>query len=161
MEHGPNVCDAPTIQESVLQNGVAEAISAVFKDDSSFLHILEKKMESVIGHDVEEWVAEIDEELEMLQRKLIRLENAQKDYTKVSDEIYTLREQRQRILAEQAEQDGKLHRMDEMKAYLQETWNIPIEYDEQLVRKLIEKVTIYKHRLIVEFKSGLRVDVEI
>lgn len=54
VEHGPNVCDAPTIQESVLQNGVAEAISAVFKDDSSFLHILEKNMESVIGHDVEE-----------------------------------------------------------------------------------------------------------
>lgn len=97
----------------------------------------------------------------MLQRKLIRLENAQKDYTEVSDEIYTLREQRQRILAEQVEQDGKLQRMDEMKAYLQETWNIPIEYDEQLVRKLIEKVTIYKDRLTVEFKSGLRVDVEI
>jgi site-specific DNA recombinase len=35
------------------------------------------------------------------------------------------------------------------------------EYDEQLVRRLIEKVTIYEDKLTVEFKSGIEIDVEI
>jgi site-specific DNA recombinase len=33
------------------------------------------------------------------------------------------------------------------------------EYDEQLVRRLIEKVSIYEDKFIVEFKSGVTVDV--
>ena len=34
------------------------------------------------------------------------------------------------------------------------------KYDEQLVRRLIEKVTIYEDKFTVEFKSGLTVDVD-
>lgn len=33
------------------------------------------------------------------------------------------------------------------------------EYDEQLVRKLIEKITVYDDKLTIEFKSGVEVDV--
>jgi site-specific DNA recombinase len=33
------------------------------------------------------------------------------------------------------------------------------EYDEQLVRRLIEKVTVYEDKFTVEFKSGMTVDV--
>ncbi|MBS4031644.1 MAG: integrase [Clostridiales bacterium] len=34
------------------------------------------------------------------------------------------------------------------------------EYDESLVRRLIEKVTAYEEKFTVEFKSGVTVDVE-
>ena len=39
------------------------------------------------------------------------------------------------------------------KKYLQKT-------DEQLVRRLIEKVTVYEDKFTVEFKSGVTVDVD-
>ena len=35
------------------------------------------------------------------------------------------------------------------------------EYDEQLVRRLIEKVTVIDNKLTVEFKSGVEIDVLI
>jgi len=35
------------------------------------------------------------------------------------------------------------------------------EYDGQLVRKLIEKVTVFDNKLTVEFKSGVEIDVLI
>jgi hypothetical protein len=35
------------------------------------------------------------------------------------------------------------------------------EYDEQLVRRLIEKVTVFDNKLTVEFKSGVEIDIEI
>jgi site-specific DNA recombinase len=34
------------------------------------------------------------------------------------------------------------------------------EYDETLVRRLVEKVTIHESKFTVEFKSGLTVDIE-
>lgn len=35
-----------------------------------------------------------------------------------------------------------------------------VQYDEALVRRLIEKVTVYEDKFTVEFKSGVTVDVE-
>jgi site-specific DNA recombinase len=34
------------------------------------------------------------------------------------------------------------------------------EYDESLIRRLIEKVTVFEDKFTVEFKSGLTVDVD-
>lgn len=35
------------------------------------------------------------------------------------------------------------------------------EYGESLVRRMVEKVTVYEDRLMVEFKSGLYIEVEM
>lgn len=34
-------------------------------------------------------------------------------------------------------------------------------YDEQIVRKLIEKIMVYDEKVTVAFKSGMEIDVEI
>jgi site-specific DNA recombinase len=47
-----------------------------------------------------------------------------------------------------------------MSAFLQEQPTTITKYDEQLVRWLIEKVTVYGDKFAVEFKSGVMVDVE-
>ncbi len=41
-----------------------------------------------------------------------------------------------------------------MRAFLREQPAAIAEYDESLVRRLIEKVTVYEDKFIVEFKSG-------
>ena len=47
-----------------------------------------------------------------------------------------------------------------MREFLEQQPTEVLEYDEQLVRRLIEKVTVYEERFEVEFKSGMTVDVE-
>ncbi len=34
------------------------------------------------------------------------------------------------------------------------------EFDEALVKKLIEKITVFADHFIVEFKSGITIDIE-
>jgi len=48
----------------------------------------------------------------------------------------------------------------DMSAFFQEQPTALTEYDESLVRLLIEKVTVYEDKFTVEFKSGVAVDVE-
>ena len=48
-----------------------------------------------------------------------------------------------------------------MKEFLNEQSCELEEYDEQLVRRLIEKVTVFEEKVNIEFKSGVEVDVEI
>jgi site-specific DNA recombinase len=51
-------------------------------------------------------------------------------------------------------------RIADMSAFIKKQSTVLAEYDEQLVRRLIERVTIYEDKFIVEFKSGVTVVVE-
>ncbi|NMB98386.1 MAG: recombinase family protein, partial [Clostridiaceae bacterium] len=83
------------------------------------------------------------------------------DYEDVADKIYRLRELKQNALVENAERERKRQRIAEMTDFLNEQSCELEEYDEQLVRRLIEKVTVYEEKVNIEFKSGVEVDVEI
>ena len=160
VEHGPKKCDAPTIQELDLQDAVVKAIQEVFGRKDVFLPVLEKNIKEVLENESGEQIAEIDRRLGELQQELLRLANGKKEYGNVADEIHKLREQRQDVLAQDAERDGRWQRIEEMRAFLEGQVNEPLAYDEQLVRRLVEKITVYEDRLMVEFKSGLEIYVE-
>ena len=160
MEHGPKKCDAPTIQESDLQDAVVKAVQDVLGGKDVFLPVLEKNIREVLEGESGEQIAEIDRRLGELQQELLRRANGKKEYENVADEIHKLREQRQDVLTQDAERDGRRQRIEEMRAFLREQANEPLGYDEQLVRRLVEKITVYEDKLMVEFKSGLEIDVE-
>jgi uncharacterized protein (DUF3084 family) len=101
----------------------------------------------------------VDNRLEELQKELLRRANAKMDYEDIANEIYALREEKQSILAEDVEREGVKKRIEDMIAFLSEQSSEMEEYEEQLVRQLVEKVTVYDGRYKVEFKSGMVVDV--
>ena len=47
----------------------------------------------------------------------------------------------------EAEQDGGRGRMEKMKTILEEQEALPLEYDEQLVQRLVEKIAVYEKEL--------------
>ena len=85
--------------------------------------------------------------------------NAKGNYDSIADEIYHLREIKQNALVDNAEREGMKQRISEMQQFLSEQTQEITEYDEQLVRRLIEKITVFEEKVTVEFKSGTSVDV--
>lgn len=160
VEHGPGRCDAPTIQESDLQAAVVKAINLALGNRDSMMTALQGNIEAVIRQEDETSAEGINARLEELQKELLRLANSKKDYNSVADEIDRLRELKQKALTESAEREGLKKRIAEMREFLTSQTTEVSEYDEQLVRKLIEKVTVYEERFEMEFKSGMTVEVE-
>ena len=72
----------------------------------------------------------------------------------------TLREEDQSILTEAALKHDLQERIEDLISFLDEQTEAVAEYSEALVRRLIEKVTVYDEKLVVEFKSGLTIEVE-
>ena len=50
-------------------------------------------------------------------------------------------------------------RIAEMKQFLETQTGRVTEYDEQIVRRLISKITVFENKLIFEFKSGMAIDL--
>lgn len=60
-----------------------------------------------------------------------------------------------------AVREGARQRVQEMMKYLREQPVEVTEYDEQLVRRLIEKITVYDEKFVVEFKSGVQIEIQM
>ena len=160
VEHGPTACDAPTIQESKLQAAVIKAINLTLGDRESMMATLQENVEAVIRQEDEISSEGIEAKLLELQKELLKLTNSKKDYNSVADEIDRLRELKQNALVESAEREGLKQRIRQMREFLEQQSTEVTEYDELLVRRLIEKVTVYDDRFEVEFKSGAKVRIK-
>ena len=160
VEHGPSKCDAPTILETDLQAAVVKAINLVLGDRDRMIKVLQENIETVLGKKDESAVGDIDSQLEELQKELLKRANDQKEYGDIADEINRLRELKQNVLTESAQREGLKQRIIEMMEFLTEQTGDFEEYEEQLVRQLIEKVMVYEEKFVVKFKSGVEMELE-
>ena len=116
---------------------------------------------TVLNEENDNTTDDIDRKLEELQQQLLIQAKSKNDYEDVADEIYRLRELKQNALVENAEREGKRQRIAEMTDFLNEQSCELEEYDEQLVRRLIEKVTVFDEKMTIEFKSGVTIEGRI
>ena len=160
VEYGPSKCDAPTVLEKELQEAVIKAINMALGGKDDILGALEQNIASVLALEDESSMESINAKLEELQKELLKRANAKEDYKDLADEIDHLRELKQNAMAENAEREGLKQRIAEMQEFLTEQMEQIQEYDESLVRRMVEKVTVYEEKFSVEFKSGTSMDVE-
>ena len=88
-------------------------------------------------------------------------EDAGQGYGELTEQIDALQEEKQKLLLEDANGEGLRQRMNEIVGFLEQQETAMSEYREDLVRKLIERITVYEDRCDVEFKSGIIVEVYI
>ena len=95
-----------------------------------------------------------------VQEELLKVANAKKDYTDVANRVEDLWNEKEKILLNVAKENNEQSRLMELDEFL-DNQELEIEsYDEELVRKLIDKIVIYEENLIVVFKSGFEVEIE-
>lgn len=140
---------------------IVSAINNVLGNRDEFIKILSENIKTIINEDNDKKLNDIDKRLEELQKEILQLAISKVDYNKIADEIYRLRDIKQNVLSEKAERQGKSERIREMEKFLYEHDCLMKEYDDSLVRKLIEKVTVYQEKLEIEFKSGVKIEMTI
>jgi site-specific DNA recombinase len=152
-------CDARTVLESNIEQVLVTAINNTLSGRDAFLATLQNNIESVINRGDDKTLSDIDKRLADLQTQLLKLASSKTDYEDVAEEIYQLREQKQKILVENANRDELRKRIADMSSFLQNQPTALTEYNEPLVRRLIEKITVFEDKFTVEFKSGVMMDV--
>jgi site-specific DNA recombinase len=105
-------------------------------------------------------IDDIEKKIEDMQIQLLKLVSAHADIKQVTDEIYRLRDEKQKALTENAGRDDLRKQIAEMIIFLRKQPTVIKEYDEKLVRRLIDKMTVFEDRFEVVFRSGVAVEVE-
>mgnify|MGYP002673988140 FL=1 len=153
-------CSARTIHEEDLQAAVVTAVNDAWSRKDAILPELRENIRSVLQEDTDAKLAEIDAEVNQKQAELLDAGKDQNKIDEIAEAIMTLRETRQSILTEAAMKKDVQDRIEDLATFLDEQVEAVTEYSDALVRRLIERITVYDEKLIVEFKSGLEVEVE-
>ena len=130
--HGPEACEARTIREEGLQDAVVEAINQLISESSELKVIIKKNIEKAITSDGSCKIEEIDKEMLKVQEELLNV----------------------------AEEKNEQSRLKESEEFLENQELEVDSYDEDLVRKLIESIEINGDTILVEFKSGIKIEVK-
>lgn len=153
-------CPARTVHEETLHEAVAAAINRVMTLDDELFETYKKSLDATLGANSELSIREIEDRLIEKQKELITLSPESERYGIVAEEIYQLRDDKRQVLLDEATRDTATKRVEEMMEFIRDQGGKPAEYDEGLVRKLIEKVIVYDEHFTVIFKSGIDVDIE-
>ena len=121
--------------------------------------IIKENIKNAITGDGSGQIEEIDKEMLEVQEELLKFANAKKDYTDLADRVEELRNEKEKILLDLAEEKNEQSRLMELEEFL-DNQELEVEsYDEELVRKLLEKIVVYEEKLKVIFKSGIEIDI--
>ena len=102
----------------------------------------------------------IDERLQELQKELLKKANNKEAYDEIADEIFKLREQREKCTVDTATRDAQITRINDLQDYIKQQRTDLAEFDETLVKRLLKQIIVWEYHFTVELKSGLKIDIE-
>lgn len=159
VQGGPAACDAETILEEDLQMATVEAFNKLYFNKTSMMEVMKANIATVIGLP-DALLHEVEARLKELQHELLKKANLKQNYDELAQNIYELREKKQIIMVDVSEQKSYKKRITALEEYLHTFLQELTEYDEQLVRSYIQKITVHSSRFEIEFKAGFKIDID-
>ena len=90
---------------------VVQAINTLLGDKSTYQAQLQQNIANVIRSAQQKTADGTDERLQELQKELLKKANNKEAYDKIADEIFKLREQREKCTVNTAARDAQIARM--------------------------------------------------
>ena len=152
-------CHARTIYEDILKQAFVTALNQLIGGSREYLGILQENIAEVLHMGNPDLAENIQAQLDDLQHKLIDRASRREDYDDISQEIFRLREQKEKAMMDDVSRSDYFERIEELRDFIISQPSGITEFDETLVKHLLKKVTVYEDKLVFEFKSGVMVDV--
>ena len=91
---------------------------------------------------------------------MLRKVEGGKDYNAITDEMVRLQEMKMQSTVDNHHREEAMNRIKELQDFIAGQETDITEFDEALVKKLIEKITVFTEHFTVEFKSGITIEIE-
>ena len=153
-------CHARTVNETVLENVVVQAINTLLGDKSTYQAQLQQNIAKVIRSAQQNTTDGIDERLTGAPERASQKGNNKEAYDEIADEIFKLREQREKCTVDTAARDAQIARINELQDFIKQQPPHLEAFDEALVKRWLERIIVWEDHFTVELKSGLKIEIE-
>lgn len=156
-----NDCRARTVSEETLSTAFLEALNEIVGESDVYLKRLRENLEIAINTVNPTSAEALSAKMAELQQELINRTKRRENYDDITEEILRLREVQEQKSMDDVTQKEHTKRIKELQKFIQSQPNEITEFDEALVKKLLEKVTVHDDYLEFRFKSGVTISIEM
>lgn len=160
LDNTGHACHSRTVNETLLEQVVIDAINRVLCQKDDFLQTLRANIATVVLQGDVLSPEVIDERLGKLQKELLKKVNQKDDYDAIADEILRLRDQRRQAEVDSVIKDEQMKQIRDLQDFVKSQPATITEFDETLVSRLIAKITVFDDHFTVDFKSGITINIE-
>lgn len=169
LKYGAKKCkNSPTLRESTVQEAIMTSVNKVVEDQGEFVQAFRANVIRIIGsYSSQAEPTKYDEQIEALQGRLLQLieesartecadEEFDRKYRAIADEMKNLKKKRAKVIQERRLADSYEQRLEDMEGYIKKVGYLKREFDDDLVRRLIQTVKVLNENWIeVQFQSGI------
>lgn len=152
-------CKSRTINEDLLKSITTEAMNRLLDNNTTFIQQLQENLDKALTASAPQSPETIQMRLEKLQQELIQKAGNRQGYDAIADEIFQLREQKEQAEKNIHKQEELTKRIKEIQRFIKKQPVKLTAFDETLIRRLIEKITVFPDHFKIEFKSGISVTI--
>ncbi len=173
LDFGTKYCkDSPSLEESALQNAIAEAITQKAKSECADVSRLQMHMQIYYDRQDASSIIAKKNRLNELKQSIEGLTNIDNEAAQNGDfdsqfeqlytEMYNLKDELDEIEKQQARLTKSSDTLNEVAVILEGLKNHPVEYNDQAVRQLISCIkVISKDTLHIYFKDGVKIEAKM
>ena len=155
-----NDCRARTVSEETLSTAFLEALNEIVGESDVYLKRLRENLEIAINTVNPTSAEALSAKMAELQQELVNRTKRRENYDDITEEILRLREVQEQKGMDDVTQKEHTKRIKELQKFIQSQPSEITEFDEALVKKLLEKVVVYDEYLEFHFKSGVMISVK-
>lgn len=173
LDYGKKYCkDSPSIEESILHNAIAEAITQKAHMENTDVDRIRNHIKLYKSRQDTSSILAKQERLKAIQEHINQLTNMDSEAAQNGDfdaqfenlyaEMYAIKDELYEIEKSKFKIETTADSIEEMTAVMRGLKNHPVEYNDIVVRQLIECIkVISKDTLHIYFKDGIKIDVKI
>lgn len=144
----------------MLKNVVVQAFNELLGGKSAYQKRLQDNLAMVLRGYEDEQALEIDKRLAELQQELINHASRKEDYNDIADEIFRLREMKQKNFTDTAVRDEQVKRINELNEFIEQQNSELTEFDESLAQRWLKEIIVWDNRITIELKSDVSIDAD-
>ena len=100
------------------------------------------------------------ERLQEFQKELLKKANNKEAYDEIADEIFKLRELREKCTVDTAARDAQIALINKLQDFIKQQPAHLEAFDESMVNRWLERIIVWDDHFTVELKSGLKIDID-
>lgn len=173
LDYGKKYCkNSPSIEESVLHNAITEAITQKAQMEKADVARIRRHIEIYQNSQDTSSILAKQERLKTIQEHINQLTNMDSEAAQNGDfdaqfeslyaEMYAIKDELEKIEKSKSKIETTDDSIKEMTAIMQGLKNHPVEYNDLVVRQLIECIkVISKDTLHIYFKDGIKIETKM
>ncbi len=137
------------VNELLLQDITVKVINQILTERDTFLKTSQQNIAKAVVNADTLSPDGIQARLEELQKELIKKANNKQDYDAIADEIFRLRDQKEKSEVDSHYREETINQIKELQYFIVRQETGITEFDEALVKKLIKKITVFADHFTV------------